>query len=75
MIDPATEPASDPAVERVFDRSMQPRCPACSGPLARLVTIPWERDIMLRLRCPSCETEAAFMGPGLLVDRRRPRID
>jgi hypothetical protein len=73
MIDMALKAETDPSIERVFDRSMLPRCPSCTAPLPRLVTIPWERDVMLRLRCQGCETEAAFMGPGLLVDRRRFR--
>jgi hypothetical protein len=62
--------------ERVLDLAIAPRCAACDAALPRLVNVPDDDSRhTVELRCPVCLFSVAFVGPGLILDRRRPRED
>lgn len=62
--------------DRVLDMSVAPRCAACDAALPRVVNVPGLDDVRtVELKCLACSFVVAYVGPGLILDRRRPRAD
>ncbi len=60
--------------DRVLDLSVAPRCVACDSRLPRVVNVPGDdAEHSVELRCGTCAFVVAFVGPGLILDRRQAR--
>jgi hypothetical protein len=66
--------APSPYPARAADRSVIPRCPNCYELLPRLVSVSDPTEQIVALRC-RCGFEVSYMGPGLILDRRKPVRD